>query len=265
MSCSDPNMQQLPRDKDYRSCVFAPFGRVLVKADYSQIELRIAAKVSGDQVLLDAYLKGIDVHRQTAQSVLGKEDVMKEDRQLAKAVNFGLIYGMSAGGFRRHAKGEYGLDLTEQQASDYRDAFFRAYPGLAAWHRKVRRVHAPETRTLAGRRRLIPSADPSKPEDERRRFEVAMDRQRLNTPVQGLGADGLKLALALLWERRDQVPGAFPVLAVHDEVVIEADEDKADVAASWLKAAMLDAMAPLIRPVPVEVEVKVGRTWGTGE
>src|SRR5262245_18863054 len=264
MSCSDPNMQQLPRDKDYRSCVFAPFGRVLVKADYSQIELRIAAKVSGDQALLDAYLNGIDVHRQTAQRVLGREEVTKEDRQLAKAINFGLIYGMSAGGFRRHAKGEYGLDLTEQQADDYRSAFFRAYPGLAAWHKKVMKAHAPETRTLAGRRRLIPSADPSKPEDERRRFEAAMDRQRLNTPIQGLGADGLKSALALLWERRHEVPDAFPVLAVHDEIVVEADEDKADAAAAWLRAAMVDAMAPLIDPVPVEVEVKVASSWGGG-
>lgn len=84
----------------------------------------------------------------------------------------------------------------------------------------------------------------------------------MNTPVQGSGADGLKLALALLWERRGQCPGAFPVLAVHDEVVLEADAGQAEAAASWLKQAMLDAMAPLIEPVPVEVDVKVAPTWG---
>jgi DNA polymerase-1 len=80
--------------------------------------------------------------------------------------------------------------------------------------------------------------------------------------VQGTGADGLKLALALLWERRDQAPGAFPVLAVHDEIVVEADAGQADAVAAWLKAAMVDAMVPIVEPVPVEVEVKVARTWG---
>jgi DNA polymerase-1 len=86
--------------------------------------------------------------------------------------------------------------------------------------------------------------------------------EKLNTPVQGTGADGLKAALAMLWERRRDCPGAFPVLAVHDEVVIEADAVRADAAAVWLKQAMLDGMAPLIDPVPVEVDVKVSRTWG---
>ena len=97
MSCSDPNMQQLPRG-EYRRCVVAPPGRVLVKADYSQIELRIAAKVSGDQALLDAYLRGEDLHSITAKNVLGIHEVTKEDRQLAKALNFGLLYGMGARG-----------------------------------------------------------------------------------------------------------------------------------------------------------------------
>ena len=85
---------------------------------------------------------------------------------------------------------------------------------------------------------------------------------KANTPVQGTGADGLKLALALLWERRAEMPGALPVLAVHDEIVVECGEDQAQQAAEWLKRAMVDAMAPLIDPVPVEVEVKVARTWG---
>jgi DNA polymerase-1 len=88
------------------------------------------------------------------------------------------------------------------------------------------------------------------------------DTHRLNTPVQGTGADGLKLALALLWERRAEAPGAFPILAVHDEIVIEADTGQAGAVAAWLRRAMIDAMAPLINPVPVEVEVKIRRTWG---
>jgi DNA polymerase-1 len=84
---------------------------------------------------------------------------------------------------------------------------------------------------------------------------------RLNSPVQGAEADGAKLAMALLWERRDQAPGAFPVLFVHDEIVVEADAGQAEATAAWLRQAMLDGMAPLLDPVPVEVEVKVGRTW----
>jgi DNA polymerase-1 len=247
MSCADPNLQQIPRDRAYRRCVMAPPGRVLIKADYSQIELRIAAKVSGDKALLDAYMRGEDVHTQTARRVLGKQNVTKEDRQLAKALNFGLLYGMGTERFRENAAAEYGLDLSEEQAGRYRDAFFRAYPGLRAWHRSVGRTGdaAIDTRTLARRRRV----------------GVTRFTEKLNTPVQGTGADGLKLALALLWERRDQAPGASPVLAVHDEIVVEADEGRADAAAAWLKAAMVDAMAPLIAPVPVEIEVQVARTW----
>jgi DNA polymerase I-like protein with 3'-5' exonuclease and polymerase domains len=247
MSCSDPNMQQLPRG-DYRRCVAAPPGRVLVKADYSQIELRIAAKISGDAALLDAYHRGEDLHARTARNVLGIEDVTKQHRQLAKALNFGLLYGMGARGFRLYAKSQYGLDLSEDEARRYRDAFFQTYPGLAAWHRHVRSRRAMETRTLAGRRRLLNDKTP--------------DTHRLNTPVQGTGADGLKLALGLLWERRDQVPGAFPVLAVHDEIVVECDAAQGETVATWLKAAMVEAMAPLIDPIPVQVEVRIGTTWG---
>jgi DNA polymerase I-like protein with 3'-5' exonuclease and polymerase domains len=249
MSCSSPNMQQLPRG-EYRGCVVAPSRRVLVKADYSQIELRIAAKVSGDRALLEAYQRGEDLHTRTARSVLGIEDVTKQDRQLAKALNFGLLYGMGARGFRAYAKGNYGLDLTEEEAGRYRQAFFNAYPGLAAWHRRVRSRRTTETRTLAGRRRLLNDKTP--------------DTHRLNTPVQGTGADGLKQALALLWERHDQCPGAFPVLAVHDEIVVECDAGRAEVVSAWLRQAMLDGMAPLVEPVPVEVEVKVSANWGGG-
>jgi DNA polymerase-1 len=261
MSCESPNMQQIPREAAYRRCVVAPPGRVLVKADYSQIELRIAAKVSGDKALLDAYAAGVDVHTQTAQRVLGKKDVTKQDRQLAKALNFGLIYGMGVKSFCAKAKTDYGIELTEEQAREYRASFFRAYPGLERWHRSVRRAKATETRTLAGRRRLVPEPKPGLAPDKLRSIEAFQDRVRLNTPVQGTGADGLKLALALLWERRDETPGAFPVLAVHDEIVVECDMDQAEAVARWVKQAMLDGIAPLVRPVPVEVEVQVAPTW----
>jgi DNA polymerase I-like protein with 3'-5' exonuclease and polymerase domains len=248
MSCSEPNLQQVPRDRRYRGCFRAPPGRVLVKADYGQLQLRIAAKIAGENRMIEAYRRGEDLHTLTARSLTGKGDVSKEDRQLAKAVNFGLLFGLGARGLRAYAKGHYGLDLTEDQAARYRRAFFAAYPGLAAWHRREGRSRAGECRTLAGRRRLL---------DEKTPYT-----HRLNSPVQGTEADGTKTALALLWERRHQAPGTFPVLAVHDEIVVEADASQAGVTAAWLKAAMLDAMAPLIDPVPVEVEVKVAPSWG---
>jgi DNA polymerase I-like protein with 3'-5' exonuclease and polymerase domains len=249
MSCSSPNLQQLPRGR-YRASIAAPPGRVLVKADYSQIELRIAAAISGDKAMQEAYRDGQDLHLLTAQRLLGRKDVTKADRQIAKSANFGLLYGMGARGYQAYARANYGVELTEEAAAGYRDAFFRGYPGLAAWHRRVKKVQAMETRTRAGRRRKLDGQ--------------ARDTLRLNSPVQGTGADGLKLALALLWERRHAVPGAVPILAVHDEIVVECALEQADAVSAWLQQAMLDGMAPLIDPVPVEVEVRVGRTWMGG-
>jgi DNA polymerase-1 len=221
---------------------------VLVKADYSQIELRIAAKVAGEAAMIEAYRRGDDLHALTARLLLGKGDVTTADRQLAKAVNFGLLYGMGARGFRVYARSHYGVELTEAQAGQYRRAFFAAYPALRRWHHKVggTQDRPVETRTLAGRRCL----------------NVARFSEKLNLGVQGTGADGLKAALALLWERRDECPGAVPVLAVHDEIVVECDAGQAQATADWLRRAMLDGMAPLVEPVPVEVEVKAAPTWG---
>jgi DNA polymerase-1 len=248
MACSGPNLQNLPRDRRYRRCITAPPGRVLVKADYSQIELRIAAKVSGDARMMAAYRDGQDLHTLTARSILGKSDVTRADRQLAKALNFGLIYGAGADTLRTYARTSYGVELTEAEARQHRRAFFATYPGLRRWHAQAGQTgdRVLETRTLAGRRRR----------------NVARFTEKLNSPVQGTGADGLKAALALLWERRDECPGAMPVLAVHDEVVVECDAGQADAVVAWLKQAMLDGMAPLVEPVPVAVEVQVSRTWG---
>jgi DNA polymerase-1 len=256
MSSSKPNLQNLPRNSAYRHCFIAPPGRVLVKADYSQIELRIAAKISGDRAMLQAYRDGLDLHTLTAQRLLNKSTVSKQDRQLAKSANFGLLYGQGAPGYQRYARSSYGVELTKEQAAKLRDGFFAAYPGLARWHQQIhcdnwqRRVKGSpsETRTLIGRRVL------TKPD--------LWFGPRANFMIQGSGGDGLKTALALLWERREQVPGAFPVLVVHDEIVVECDAGQAKAVAKGLRQAMLDGMQPLIEPVPVDVEVKIGRTWG---
>jgi DNA polymerase I-like protein with 3'-5' exonuclease and polymerase domains len=246
-SCRSVNLQQLPRDKAYRRCLLAPAGRVLVKADYSQIELRIAAKISGDPVMREAYERGEDLHITTARAVLNVSEVTAEQRQLAKSLNFGLIFGMGAEGFQAYARNNYKVEMTRDQAVAYRNAFFQTYRGLAAWHRRVRRQHVRETRTLTARRRVLD--------------EDVSDTLRLNSPVQGTGADGLKRALALLWERRHLCPGAFPVLVVHDEIVVECDASQVEAVLAWLRQAMIDGMAPLIHPVPVEVEIKYGVNW----
>ncbi len=253
MACSKPNLQNLP--PEVRRHVKAPGGAVLVKADYSQIELRIAAKISGDGRMLAAYERGEDLHAITAKGITGQEEITKDERKLAKAVNFGLIYGQGARGLKDYARSGYGVEMTLAEAERYRGRFFETYPGIRRWHDREReewRRGNTETRTLTGRRRT----------------GVYRFTERLNSPVQGTGADGLKLALAFLYERRDECPGAVPILAVHDEIVVECGEDHAEEVQGWLEGAMQDGMEAVLNSpeaegpsVPVKVETEVGRTW----
>ena len=252
MSCSKPAIQNLP--PEVKQYIRAPEGRSLIKADYSQIELRIAAKISGDERMLEAYQKGEDIHLLTAKS-LASVGVGKEDRKLAKAVNFGLLYGQGAKGFKEFARDKYGTDITLEEAALYKRQFFETYPGLAAWHEQERlriKRGETETRTLAGRRR------------------VGVDRftEWVNAPVQGTGADGLKLALAFLWERRAECLGALPVACVHDEILVECDEDEAEKVKAWFEKAMIDGMDEVLNGpgvggprVPVEVETQIDKAW----
>jgi DNA polymerase-1 len=246
MSSGSPNLQNVPRGP-HRRCFRAPPNRVLIKADYSQIELRIAAKMANETRMIEAYRRGDDLHALTARQLTGKTEISKEERQLAKPVNFGLIYGLGGQSLVTNARAEYGVVLSLEQAQKYRRAFFVAWPKIAAWHRNLKRTGLTETRTLAGRRCFV-DAD---------LFYGA----KTNYAVQGTGGDGIKAALALLWERRHQVPGAFPVLVIHDEIVVECDQTQAEAVATWLRVAMIDAMASWLDPVPVEVEVIVARTW----
>jgi DNA polymerase-1 len=254
MACDHPNLQNIPRSGPLRSYIRVPEGRVFVIVDYSQIELRIAANVSGDREMLSAYAEGRDLHILTAQSLTGREDVSKDDRKLAKAVNFGLLYGMGARGLQSYALRSYGVAMSSEEASRYRRRFFETYPSLKRWHDNERRAWQSgetETRTLSGRRRM----------------DVERLTDRLNAPVQGTGADGLKLALALLWERRDQCPGAMPVLVCHNEIVVECDAERAADAKAWLEKAMIEGMDAVMNgtdevDVPVEVEARIARSWG---
>jgi DNA polymerase-1 len=270
MSCSDPNLQQIPRESEYRRCFVAGPGNLLVKADYSQVELRIAAKVANEQVMIAAYRDGRDLHVMTAARILSKPEaeVTRADRQLAKAVNFGLLYGMGWRGLKQYARANYGVTLTDQQAQAYRSTFFKLYPALQKWHDttaaglRTLLAQNPDgthtVQTLGGRRRVLSAS-------KRDRVTGKLYPNKtdaLNTPVQGTGADGLKTAIALLWNRRAQCPSAVPIIFCHDEIVLEVLEADGNRAAEWLRRCMVEAVATLIEPVPVEVEVAVGRTWG---
>jgi DNA polymerase-1 len=261
MSCKNPNLQNIPKRRKeaapLRKCFVAPPGRVLVRADFSQIELRIAAKVSGDKRMTEALVRGDDLHTLTAQRLTGRQEVTKEERDLSKPVNFGLIYGLGVKGLIGKAR-EYGAELTPEKAREYRDAFFQAWPGIAAWHLRLKRLlcrqrirlDPREVRTLGGRRILI---DPLK----------LRETTLANYIVQGAAGDGMKEALALLWERRAAAPpGTLLVLAVHDEIVLEVDARHVEAAAAGLTTAMRDAMKPLLDPIPVEVEATAGPSWG---
>jgi DNA polymerase-1 len=155
-------------------------GMRLIKADYSQIELRIAAVVAGETKMLEAYARGVDIHEETAAAVLGKavETVTPEDRRLAKAVNFGLLYGQQAKGLVEYAASSYGVTLTEQEAEQIRKLFFARYQGLKRWHSQAwKRAEegVSEVRTRLGRRRLLPDLS-----TKWKRFSALV-----NAPVQG--------------------------------------------------------------------------------
>jgi DNA polymerase-1 len=245
MSCARPNLQNLPRDPGYRACFRPAEGRVLIKADYEQIELRIAAEMAPDARMKGAFAEGKDLHAITATSLHGNrevEDVTPDERQLAKAVNFGLIYGMGAKALAKYARTNFGQELDEARAGDIRRSYFEAYPGIRNWQQLQGRKA--ETRTVLGRQRTLDGD----------RYYTA----RLNSPIQGTGADGLKMALVRMWESRDVVD-AFPILAIHDEIVIESPEEKAEDAKAWLIVCMVKGMEEVLEEVPVTVAVAEGK------
>jgi len=248
MSCGNPNIQQIPRDRAFRACFTAPPGRRLVIADYSQIELRVAAQVSRDSRMLAAYSAGEDLHRLTASLLLHKapDAVNKQDRQAAKAVNFGLIFGMGAAGLAQYAAQSYGAPMTQEEAERFRSRFFQAYEGIAAWHGRLK-AHPPrEGRTLTGRR-FAYGTSPSLPELS-------------NSPVQGTAADILKKALGLLADRLAQ-SSAWIVGTVHDEILLECPEAEAEETAALLSRTMAEAADVVLPDVPGEVEAVVCGTW----
>ena len=258
-SSSEPNMQNITRG-DLRTAFVASVGKVLVIADYSQIELRAAAYFSGDKRMLEAFIKGEDLHAKTASIVLGKseKEITNDERQLAKALNFGLLYGRSADGLVRYAKTKYGVEMTEKQAAKTRAIFFKHYDGLARWHAKawdeVECTEVVEGRTILGRRRLI--------NPEASNWDCF--QAKTNLVVQGACADGLKLALC---EIRKRLPrGVWIIAIVHDQIIAEAPEAKAEQVKKLLTKIMVSAFETLFKKqVPIEVDAKICENWGENE
>jgi DNA polymerase I-like protein with 3'-5' exonuclease and polymerase domains len=253
-SSKSPNLQNIGRGK-LRHCFVPDGGNRLVVADYSQVELRVAAVIANEERMIEAYKNGEDLHRQTASIVLGKTsaDITKEDRQLAKAVNFGLLYGQSAKGLVGYAKKAYGVEMEYERAREIRGKFFSAYSGLRAWHEKSRKAastNLKSVRTVSGRVRWLPDGK----DVEWVRF-VGL----LNTPVQGGTADALQQALVDLADKLP--PTASIVSTVHDELIVECEIDTAEEVKMLVEMSMLDAVQNAFPDVCFEVESGVCNSW----
>jgi DNA polymerase I len=235
--------------------------RLLVKADLNQMELRVLAAITEDENMLEVFRSGDgDLHINTAEAITGRR-VTKGDpaRQRAKAVNFGLSFGMGAKRFLEMAESDYGVEMTLQEAREAKRKLLEAYPGIGRWHqREAEECNKGnfETYTLLGRRRVVEPDYESKP-----KFT-----ERLNAPVQGTAADVLKLAMARLWEAREEHPGALPILTVHDEVVIECEAEAASGVAQWLSDTLRRALADVLGYEELAgedaVETTITQAWG---
>jgi DNA polymerase I-like protein with 3'-5' exonuclease and polymerase domains len=253
MSCTDPNIQQVPHAFDMRRCFRAPDGRKLIDADYSQIELRILADFTGDSGFVEAFRSGADLHRTTAAQVFNTklEEVTKEQRDFAKRLNFGVVYGIGA---RRFA---LLTGLKESEAEDLLRRYFATYRDLDAWLREagnkaVRERTAP--RTVAGRLFRF-NFDP-----EDRQAASLAHRGGKNSPIQGSSADIIKRAMRLLHDRLKGT-GAVIVNVVHDEIVVETGAAEAEEIAKVVERAMCDAGEEYVKAVPVKVEASVTDEW----
>ncbi|HEY5922998.1 MAG TPA: DNA polymerase I [Kofleriaceae bacterium] len=256
ISSQDPNLQNIPIRSDLgmqirRGFVAAP-GHVLIAADYSQIELRILAHLSGDPLLSSAFRDRVDVHTQTAAEVFSvpREQVTAEQRRVAKAVNYGLSYGQSDFGLAR------ALDVTRTQAAEYSRRYFQRFPTIHKFMDEIVAVARAQggARTVLGRWRPIPNLMSKSPAARH-----AAERVAQNTPMQGTGADIIKLAMLRTTERiaREGWPVQM-LLTVHDELVFEAPPDIAEA----VGAALKDEMETVYKlSVPLEVDIGIGANW----
>lgn len=254
LSSTDPNLQNIPIrtpiGRQIRKAFIAPEGRVLLAADYSQIELRLMAHFSQDDALVHAFQQGQDVHRRTAAEVLGIaiEDVTNDQRRQAKAVNFGLLYGMSEFGLTRQ------LGFTREESRNYIARYFQRYPGVLDYMERTRQIAREQgfVETILGRRLYTPDILATN-----KMIKQAAERAAINAPLQGSAADIIKLAMIAVDKilPKDQ---AKLLLQVHDELVFEADVSIADE----LSKQIADVMQSVLEiSVPFVVEVGQGLNW----
>ncbi|TCI04407.1 DNA polymerase I [Corallincola luteus] len=257
LSSSDPNLQNIPirtaEGRRVRQAFIAPAGRVIVAADYSQIELRIMAHLSKDAGLLKAFKEGLDVHKATAAEVFGVtlDEVTTEQRRRAKAINFGLIYGMSAFGLSKQ------LGIPRHEAQSYMDTYFERYPGVLEYMERTRKEAEQQgyVETLFGRRLHLPDI---KARNMARK--KAAERAAINAPMQGTAADIIKLAMLKVdhWIQTEGKQRLVMVMQVHDELVFEVEQAQADALAKTLSQLMSDAVE---LDVPLLVEAGIGDNW----
>ena len=256
LSSSNPNLQNIPirteEGRRIRQAFIAPAGYKIVAADYSQIELRIMAHLSADPGLVKAFGEGLDVHRATAAEVfeVALDEVSTDQRRKAKAINFGLIYGMSAFGLAKQ------LHMGRNEAQQYIDRYFERYPGVHTYMEKTRVLAREQgyVETLFGRRLYLPEIN------ARNKMRVqAAERTAINAPMQGTAADIIKMAMLAVdeWIQGGGVDGCM-VMQVHDELVLEVAQDEVAAASDEL-CRLMSAAADL--SVPLVVEAGVGDNW----
>jgi DNA polymerase I-like protein with 3'-5' exonuclease and polymerase domains len=252
-SCTNPNIQQVPHAVEYRRCFSGhPAGRKLVIADYSQIELRILAEFSGDRGFINAFKSGADLHRVTAAEVfnVSLDQVSKEQRDFAKRLNFGVVYGIGAQRFSIMT----GLSVPE--AENVLRKYFATYRQLDTYLHEAADRAVKERQARTGSGRLVRFRY-----DEQDRQQISMTKRNgKNTPIQGTSADILKRALRLL---RDELRGSTAQIVniIHDEIVVEADADEAQDVAVKVERAMVAAGEEYVKTVPVKVETEISDEW----
>ena len=256
LASNDPNLQNIPvrtvEGRRIREAFIAAPGNRIVSADYSQIELRIMAHISGDTSLLNAFAAGEDVHRATASEIfgVGLTEVSSEQRRYAKVINFGLIYGMSAFGLAGN------LGIERSAAQSYIDKYFQRYPGVAQYMADTRALAKAQgyVETVFGRRLWL--AEINSPNGQRRQ---GAERAAINAPMQGTAADLIKLAMVAVqnWLERDGLHTKM-IMQVHDELVLEVPESELEL----VKRKLPEMMAHVAElKVPLLAEVGVGNNW----
>ncbi|ACY31667.1 DNA polymerase I [Comamonas thiooxydans] len=256
LSSNDPNLQNIPvrtpEGRRVREAFVAPEGKLIASADYSQIELRIMAHLSGDEALLSAFKNGLDVHRATAAEVFGVsvDEVSSEQRRYAKVINFGLIYGMSSFGLAKN------LGIETKAAAAYIDKYFQRYPGVKRYmDQTVELAHAQGyVETVFGRRLVLPEINGGNGPRKK-----AAERAAINAPMQGTAADLIKKAMVAVQARLDaEKPEVLVIMQVHDELVFELPEAARD----WVQAEIPSIMAGVADlSVPLLAEIGFGSSW----